>query len=114
PSVLVRARSACGVSVSVSVPLLGVPPGGVTVAMLVREPVAFGSMAAVKLKVRVAPAGRSTVVLRAPVPLLGPVPARPPVALTNVQAAEVTLAGRGSDSLAPVTSLGPALPTRMV
>src|SRR5947199_386125 len=53
-------RSACGVSVSVSLPLAGVPPGGVAVAVLVRVPVDAGSGGAGKVKVTLAPAGRST------------------------------------------------------
>src|SRR5688572_10939688 len=100
------ARSACGVRLSVSVPLTGVPPDGVAVAVLTRAPVAEGSIWTVKLKVTVAPTGRSTVVARAPVPLSGPLTLPPPVAPANAQVAAVTPAGRGSDSAAPVTSLG--------
>ena len=66
------------------------------------------------MKVTVAPTGRSTVVARAPVPLAGPVTLPPPVAPANAQPAPVTPAGRGSDTLAPVTALGPALLTTMV
>ena len=119
-TVLVTARSAWGVSVSVSVALLlpglgsFTPAGGVTVAVLVSEPVAVGSMVAVKWKVTVAPTGRSTVVARAPLPPLGPVTLPPPVSPVNVQLAAVTPAGRGSDSAAPVAALGPALLTSMV
>src|SRR4051794_41879100 len=75
-------RSAWGVSVSLSLALLSAgsgsvaPGGGVTVAVLTREPVAAGSTRTVKLKVTVAPTGRSTVVARGPVPLAGP--GRPP------------------------------------
>jgi hypothetical protein len=100
--------------VSLSLPLLGVPTVGVTVAVLTRVPVAVGSMSAVKLKVRVAPGGRVTVVARAPVPVRGPVTLPPPVSLTKVQLAAVTPAGRGSDSAAPAAVLGPALLTMMV
>src|SRR5262249_55335181 len=114
PSVLVTLRSAWGVKVSVSVPPVGVPPGGVMVAVLTRVPVAVGSIWTVKRKVTVAPTGRSTVVVRAPLPLLGPVTLPPPVWLTNVQLALLTPAGSGSDSVAPVAVLGPALPTTMV
>ena len=49
-----------------SVTPVGVPPGGVTVAVLTREPVAVGSIWTVKVKVTVAPTGRLTVVARAP------------------------------------------------
>src|SRR4029077_11123860 len=108
------------VSVSVSVPVLlaGVgsvtPAGGVTVAVLARVPVAEGSICTVKVKVTVALTGRSTVVARAPLPLLGPVTLPPPLLAVSVQVAAVTPAGRGSDTLAPVTALGPWLLTTMM
>ena len=61
---------ASGVSVSVAVLLAGsgsvAPAGGVTVAVLARVPVAAGSIWTVKVKVTVAPTGRSTVVARSP------------------------------------------------
>src|SRR5262249_24709245 len=113
-------RSACGVSVSVSVSLLlpGVgsvtPAGGGPWAVLFRVPVAEGSIWTVKVKVTVALTGRSTVVARPPVPLLGPVTLPPPLLAVNVQLAPVTPAGRGSETLAPVTALGPLLLTMMV
>src|SRR5579883_1982032 len=97
-----------------SVSLIGVPPGGVTLAVLTRVPVAVGSIWTVKLKVRVAPTGTSMVVFRGPVPLSGPVTLPPPVSLTNVQLAAVTPVGSGSDKVAPVALLGPALLTVMV
>src|SRR5579871_6198291 len=107
-------RSAWGVNWLVSVALAGGPTGGVTVAVLTRVPVAVGSIWTVKLKVKVAPTGTSMVVSRAPLPLVGPVTLPPPVSLTNVQLADVTPAGSGSDSVAPVVALGPALLTTMV
>src|SRR5579883_1976792 len=107
-------RSAWGVNWLVSVALAGGPTGGVTVAVLTRVPVAVGSIWAVKLKVRVAPTGKFMVVSRAPVPLFGPVTVPPFVALTTVQVAAVTPSGRGSESVTPVASLGPALLTTMV
>src|SRR5262245_987116 len=114
------ARSARGVSVSVSLSLLSVglgsvvPAGGVTVAVLVRKPVAAGLAWTVKVKVTVAPAGRLTVVARAPLPLLGPLTLPPPVSPANAQVPPVAPAGRGSDTLAPVMALGPRLLTTMV
>src|SRR5262249_51171348 len=90
------------------------PAGGVTVAVLVSAPVADGLTWTVKVKVTLAPTGRSTVVFRAPTPLAVPVTLPPPVALTNVQGAEVTPAGTGSDPLGPVTALGPLLLTKRV
>src|SRR4029450_1232133 len=120
PSVLMMDRSAWGVSVSVSLALLSVgsgsvvPAGGMTVAVLTRLPVAEGLTRTVKVKVTVALTGRSTVVARAPVPLLGPVTLPPPVWPAKAQVAAETPAGRGSDTLAPVTALGPVLLTTMV
>src|SRR5262245_59158332 len=114
------ARSAWGVrvSVSLSLSLAGsgsvTPAGGLTVAILSRVPVAAGSTWTVKLKVTVALRGRSTVVARPPLPLVGPVTAPPPLLVVAVQLAEVTPAGRGSDTPAPVTALGPAFLTTIV
>src|SRR6187431_3649289 len=98
-------RSACGVRMSVSVTPTGVPPAGVTVAVLTRVPVAAGSIWTVNVNVMVAPTGRLTVVARAPVPLFGPVTVPPPVAPVKAQLAAVTPAGSGSDSAAPVAAL---------
>ena len=106
-------RSAWGVSVSVSVAVLlagsgsVTPAGGVTVAVLLRVPVAEGLIWTVKVKVTLALTGRSTVVARVPVPLAGPVTVPPPLLAVAVQVAAVTPAGKGSDTLAPVTALGP-------
>src|SRR5689334_17510913 len=97
-----------------SVSPVGVPPGGVAVAVLTSVPVAAGSICTVKRKVTVAPAGRLTVVARAPVPLPGPLTLPPPVALTNVQVAAAAAVGRGSATPAPLTALGPALLTTRV
>src|SRR5262245_12298002 len=113
------ARSASGVTPSMSVALLlfGVgsitPSGGVTVAVLASVPVAEGSIWTVKVKVTLALTGRSTVVARVSLPLVGPVTVPPLLLAVAVQVAEVTPAGRGSDTLAPVTGLGPLLLTTM-
>src|SRR5262245_60477310 len=110
-------RSARGVRLSVSVAVLlpGVgsvtPAGGATVAVLTREPVADGLTWTVYVNVTVAPTGRLTVVARAPAPFAGPVTAPPPVKSVAAQLADVTPAGRASDTLAPVTALGPVLLT---
>ena len=53
-------------------------------------------------------------VARAPLPLVGPVTAPPPLLPVDAQVAAVAPAGRGSDTVAPVTALGPALLTTMV
>src|SRR5262249_44836902 len=103
-----------GVSSSVSLPLVGGSPGGVAVAMLVRVPVAVGSMATVKVKVTVAPTGRLMVVARGPLPLGSPVTTPPPVAPANPRGAAATPAGRESVRVVPLAALGPALLTTMV
>src|SRR5215468_10022376 len=93
PSVLVMARSAWGVRVSVSVALLlaglgsVTPGGGLTVAVLTRVPVAEGSIWTVKVKVTVALTGRLTVAARAPLPLAGPATLPPPLLAVAVQVA---------------------------
>src|ERR1051325_2022560 len=75
PSVLVICRSACGVSVSVSVLLLSVrsgsvtEPGAVTVAVFDNEPVADALMVPVAVYVIVLPVGMLTVSLMLPLPL---------------------------------------------
>src|SRR4051794_3009343 len=111
------ARSARGVSVSVSVArlLFGLgsvtPAGTLIVAVFARVPVAAASIATVNVKVTVALTGKLTVLTRPPLPLLGPVTLPPPVALTNVQLPPVAPAGSESETLAPVTALGPVLLT---
>src|SRR5262249_2142545 len=114
------ARSAWGVRLSLSLARLlagggaVAPAGAVTGGVLVRVPVAEGLIWTVKVKVTVALTGRVTVVARAPLPLAGPVTLPPPLLSVTVQVAAVTPAGRGSDTLAPGTALGPALLTTMV
>src|SRR4051794_1544986 len=113
------ARFARGVSASVSVTLLlpGVgsvtPAGGGAGAVLARLPVAAGLTWTVNMKVTLALTGRLTVVASAPLPLLGPVTAPPPLLVVNDQLPEVAPAGSGSETLAPVTALGPLLLTTM-
>src|SRR5436305_1000863 len=108
------------VSVSIAVLLLRLgsvsPLGGVTVAVLTKEPVALALILAEKEKVTLAPTGRSTLVLKAPVPLPGlpTLMAPPPLAPTKVQLSLVTSAGTASLMLAPLATLGPALLTTMV
>src|SRR5579884_457168 len=120
PLVLVMARSDKGVRVSVCVALLlsglvsVTPDGGVTVAVLLNVPVAEGSIWTVKVKVTLALTGRSTLVDKAPPPSVGPVTMPPPLLSVSVQVAAVTPSGRGSDTLAPATALGPVLLTTMV
>src|SRR5262245_36021720 len=115
-------RSATRVMVSVSVAvlllrLLSVSPvGGVTVAVLTSVPVAVELIWAETRKVTLAPAGRSILVFKAPLPLLGlpEVMAPPPLPPTKVQLSLVTPAGTASLMLAPLATLAPLLLTTMV
>src|SRR5438874_718924 len=121
-STLVIDGSINTVTVSVSVAvllarLLSVSPlGGVMVAVLTKVPVALGLILAEKEKVTLASTGKSTLVLKAPVPLLGlpALMAPPPVAPTNVQLSLVTPTGTASKMLAPLATLGPLLLTTIV
>ena len=115
PSVLVIDRSACGVSVSVSVALLfpGVgsvtPAGSVTVAVLDRFPVAEALMVADTVYVILLPVGMLTVSLM----LSGPAavfPVAPPAA-TLVYVTPVSIPGKVSATVTPLASLGPELVT---
>src|SRR5262249_10110680 len=113
-------RSDWGVRVSVSVALLlavlrsVTPLGAVILAMLDNDPVAEGLTWIVNVNVPVAFTGRSTVVAKAPAPLVGPVTVPPPLLPVAVQIAAVTPVGKASATLAPLTSLGPALLTTMM
>src|SRR5262245_29534796 len=113
-------RSARGVRVSVwlALSLAGMgsvtPGGGSTCAALARVPVAEGATGAVQGKVTRALTGSATVVARARLPLAGRATLPPPLLAVASQLAAVTPAGTGSDTLAPVTALGPWLLTTMV
>ncbi len=117
PSVFVIPRSACGVSVSVSVSLLfpGVgsvtPPGAVIVAVLTSDPVADADTVPVAVKVAVPPTGRLTSALMSPLPLAGQLAPPPDV---HVHVTPLTFAGKRSLTVALVTALGPALVAMMV
>src|SRR5256885_370549 len=112
--------SAWGVRVSVSVAelLAGlgslVPAGGVTVAGLGNGPVALRLMVGVNVKVTLGLTGGSGVVAGAPLPLAAPETLPPPVKPVAAQVAPMTPAGSGSETLAPVTALGPGLLTTIV
>jgi hypothetical protein len=109
-SVLTMARSAVGVSVSVSVAWLlpaasVVPVGARIVAVLLRVPVAVGTTVAVIVYVAVPLVSKSMVSTMLPVPDV--VQVEPAVA-TQVQFAPVKVAGRLSVNVAPTTADGPA------
>ena len=117
PSVLVTARSARGVNVSVSVAELlarfgsVVPPGAVTVAVLASVPVADAEMLAVSTNVAVPDGSRSTVVLMLPAPDAGQTE---PADAVHVQLADDSAAGSVSATAAPTATDGPALETTIV
>src|SRR5262249_21123520 len=119
---MARLATGTGVSVSVAVLLPGtvsvVPGGGVTVTLLVWLPVAGEAKGTVWVDVRLDPAGRFTVVLSPPVPLLAPATLAPPVAepATNAQLVPLAVEPGGSVSTreAALTALGPLLLTTMV
>ena len=116
-AVLVIAKSAVGVTVTVAVPVLlpgagsVVPGGGLTLATLVKVPLA--SKATLTWKVTVARASLAKVVL----PLMA-VPVTLAVAVTPGLVTMLVMvpkpAGRLSLQLAPATALGPLLPITMV
>ncbi len=88
------------------------PAGAVMVAVLVRvEPEGLATTVAVRVKVAEPFAKRLTAVLMLPVPLGV---AQEPAEATQVQVAPVTLAGRVSATVAPVTAEGPAFDATIV
>ena len=109
PSVLVTDRSALGVSVSVSVAVLSAgsgsvtPAGGVTVAVLVRLPVAAGSMVPVRVMVTDWPGRQAQRRSR------GPWPGRSCRRWAAPKAGPSRAAGTASVRVRLVTVLGPCV-----
>src|SRR5262245_17943946 len=107
--VLVRTRSARGVSVSASVLLaeLGseAPGPGATVAVLTSTPTASGATVAVAVKSAVAPIGSVMVVVIFPLP--AGAPQLPPDGVAHVHVTPVSAAGKTSVTVAPIALLGP-------
>lgn len=116
--VLVTEISALGVSGRVLVSVLlvefgsAVPLGGATVAILLSVPVAVLETVAVSVKVAEPPTSRFTAALILPVPFA--VPQLEPDDAVQVHDAFVSVLGKLSVTVAPVTALGPALLTTMV
>src|SRR4029077_9040936 len=116
PSVLVIARSATRLTVSVSVALLlpGVgsvtPAGAATVAVLAIEPVALPAPLALTVNVAVPPLSRLTNTEMLPLPLAGQLE---PADAAQVQVPKVRPDGAVSVTVAPVTALGPLLVATM-
>ena len=116
-AVFVSDRSACGVSVSVSVAELlpGVgsvtPAAAVTVAVFESVPLALAEIVPVAVYVTEPPAGRLAVSLILPEPEAVHVP---PPAPTQVHVTPVIDAGNASAMMVPGASLGPAFEAEMV
>jgi hypothetical protein len=115
PSVFVMPRFAVGVmTVFASVALLLpagslMPPGAVTVAVLLIVPLPVA--VAVTVNVAVPPLSRLTLAEMLPVPVAGQVE---PALAEQVQPLTVMFAGKTSATVAPVTALGPAFDTTIV
>ena len=117
PSVFVTARSACGVTVSVSVALSlagtgsSQPAGTVAVPVLVSEPLAELERVPATLNVATAPGASETVVARA-FPLPDPASQEPlPLVIEQLQLTPTRAAGTVSATLAPETADGPLFVT---
>ena len=80
--------------------------------MFTRLPVAVESTVPVIVKVALPPEARSIAVLMSPLPLAAP--PEPVPAYTAVHVAPLMFAGIVSATTAPVTKLGPVLPTTTV
>src|SRR5260370_442810 len=102
------------VSVALLSPKLGsvTPAGSVTVAVLLRMPVALAATVALTVKVAIPPTGRLTVVPMLPLPEAEP--HEPPADPTQFQLTPVRAAGMVSVTVAPVTALGPAFEATIV
>src|SRR5262249_62069977 len=104
-----------GLWVSVGVLLRGLVSnrrGGVTVTVLLIEPVADGLIRATAVKVAVPPGSRVTGVRMLPAPLTAPT--LDPAEETAVHVAEVMTDGNRSLTSAPTAVLGPLLLTTMM
>ena len=118
PSVFVTERSPLGTRVSVSVDVLfagvvsGYPVGGVTVAVLVSEPVAVESTVPVTVKTALPPGLTVTAVEMLPEP--DAAPQAEPALAAHVQVGLATATGIVSATVALTAVEGPALETVIV
>src|SRR5262245_27189700 len=115
PSVTDTDRSAVALSVSVAVLLPGLvsnPSGGVTVTVLLIEPVADGLIRPTAVKVALPPGSRVTGVRMLPAPLAAPT--LDPAGATAVQGKGVMTDGNRSLTCALMAVLGPLLLTTMM
>src|SRR5439155_7864106 len=117
PSLLVIARSAIELSVSVSVALLlagfgsVTPTGAAMVAVLAMEPVALPATVALTVNVAVPPLSKFTLAEMLPLPLAGQLE---PTLATQLQLPNVRPAGAVSVTVAPVAALGPLFVATML
>src|SRR5215468_1469357 len=102
------------VSVAVLLVRVGslVPVGGVTVAVLANWPVVPLGTVPLRVKVAELPLTRLTVVAMLPLPLPAAQAFGALTAQVQVKPAPCRAAGKGSETAAPTTSLGPLLVTR--
>src|SRR6266508_1796291 len=91
-----------------------VPLGGVTVALLTNCPVVPLGTVPLSVKMALPPLTRLTVVAMLPVPLAAPHAFGAVAEQVQVNPAPLRAAGSGSETAAPVTSLGPLLVTTTV
>lgn len=94
------------------VPTSRTPTGAVTVAVFDRVPVAPGAIVAVRVNVAVPETSSDTVVLILPAPAVAP--QLEPALAVQVQLAPLSVPGKVSVTVAPVTADGPALLTVIV
>jgi hypothetical protein len=87
------------------------PPGGLTEAVLASEPVAPAAIVPLAEKVTLPPTSTFTALLMLPLPLAGQLD---PGDALHVHVTPLSMPAKVSVTVAPVTSLGPALVTVMV
>src|SRR5262245_35579769 len=115
--VFVIARSALGVSTSMSMSLLlfpfesATPMGGVTLTLFTSVPVAPDGTLAFTVNVSMPPGWTTTEALIVPMPEAGQLDC---ALATHVQVTPVSSGGKSSTTCAPLAGLGPALGTTMV
>ena len=114
---MVIARSARGVSASVSVAVLFapdgslLPTGAVMVAVLTNEPVAVEEIVALTVNVAVPATPRLTLALMLPLPDAGQLD---PADAAHVHVTPVSVAGTVSATVAPLITEGPGLDATIV
>src|SRR5437899_2388753 len=115
---MARSDTLVSVSLAVLLAVLGsvVPEGAVTVAVLLRKPLAVDTTVPVTVKVTelAAPAGGLTVAVRWLPEPLAPLLTEPAPVVLDVHVSPIMSPGKLSDTVAPTALLGPLLVTVMV